>query len=107
MAAIRFLKADFLLRVQSNFQKTVASNNNKGYTMCLFLPDGTSQVLHGADSDVEWLQRDFGLYLVNMFDTRHAAQLLNLGGHSLAHLLKLYCGVDADKQYQLADWRIR
>jgi exosome complex exonuclease RRP6 len=27
------------------------------------------KVLHGADHDVEWLQRDFGLYVVNMFDT--------------------------------------
>ncbi|XP_009905137.2 exosome component 10 [Dryobates pubescens] len=65
------------------------------------------KVLHGADSDVEWLQKDFGLYLVNMFDTHQAARLLNLGRHSLEHLLKLYCNVDADKQYQLADWRIR
>ena len=65
------------------------------------------KVLHGADSDVEWLQKDFGLYLVNMFDTHQAARLLNLGKHSLDHLLKLYCSVDADKQYQLADWRIR
>uniref|UniRef100_A0A8D2NWA4 Exosome component 10 n=1 Tax=Zosterops lateralis melanops TaxID=1220523 RepID=A0A8D2NWA4_ZOSLA len=65
------------------------------------------KVLHGADSDVEWLQRDFGLYLVNVFDTHQAARLLNLGRHSLDHLLKLYCNVDADKKYQLADWRIR
>ncbi|XP_074832002.1 exosome complex component 10 [Carettochelys insculpta] len=65
------------------------------------------KVLHGADSDVEWLQRDFGLYLVNMFDTHQAARLLNLGRHSLDHLLKLYCQVEADKRYQLADWRIR
>ncbi|NXP72759.1 EXOSX protein, partial [Ramphastos sulfuratus] len=65
------------------------------------------KVLHGADSDVEWLQKDFGLYLVNMFDTHQAARLLNLGRHSLEHLLKLYCNIDADKQYQLADWRIR
>ncbi|KFV38749.1 Exosome component 10, partial [Tyto alba] len=65
------------------------------------------KVLHGADSDVEWLQKDFGLYLVNMFDTHQAARLLNLGKHSLDHLLKLYCNIDADKQYQLADWRIR
>ncbi|XP_052648677.1 exosome component 10 isoform X2 [Harpia harpyja] len=65
------------------------------------------KVLHGGDSDVEWLQKDFGLYLVNMFDTHQAARLLNLGRHSLDHLLKLYCNVDADKQYQLADWRIR
>jgi exosome complex exonuclease RRP6 len=27
------------------------------------------KVFHGADSDVLWLQRDFGLYLVNLFDT--------------------------------------
>ncbi len=27
------------------------------------------QVLHGADHDVLWLQRDFNLYLVNLFDT--------------------------------------
>ncbi|NXF97615.1 EXOSX protein, partial [Eubucco bourcierii] len=65
------------------------------------------KVLHGADSDVEWLQKDFGLYLVNMFDTHQAARLLNLGRHSLEHLLKLYCNIVADKQYQLADWRIR
>jgi len=27
------------------------------------------KVLHGADMDIQWLQRDFGLYIVNMFDT--------------------------------------
>lgn len=27
------------------------------------------KVLHGADSDIVWLQRDFGLYIVNLFDT--------------------------------------
>ncbi|XP_054857714.1 exosome component 10 isoform X2 [Eublepharis macularius] len=65
------------------------------------------KVLHGADSDVEWLQQDFGLYLVNMFDTHQAARLLSLGRHSLDHLLKFYCDVNANKQFQLADWRIR
>lgn len=65
------------------------------------------QVFHGADSDIEWLQKDFGLYVVNMFDTHQAARLLNLGRHSLDHLLRLYCGVESNKQYQLADWRVR
>ncbi|KAG8434784.1 hypothetical protein GDO86_012942 [Hymenochirus boettgeri] len=65
------------------------------------------KVLHGADSDVEWLQKDFGIYIVNMFDTHQAARLLNLGRHSLDHLLRLYCNVESDKRYQLADWRIR
>lgn len=27
------------------------------------------KVLHGADFDIQWLQKDFGLYIVNMFDT--------------------------------------
>ena len=65
------------------------------------------KVLHGADSDVEWLQKDFGLYLVNMFDTHQAARELNLPALSLAFLLKSYCDIDANKQFQLADWRIR
>ncbi|KAM3922697.1 exosome complex component 10 [Leptodactylus fuscus] len=65
------------------------------------------KVLHGADSDIEWLQKDFGLYVVNLFDTHQAARLLNLGRNSLDHLLRLYCNVESDKKYQLADWRIR
>uniref|UniRef100_A0AAR2IN32 Exosome complex component 10 n=1 Tax=Pygocentrus nattereri TaxID=42514 RepID=A0AAR2IN32_PYGNA len=65
------------------------------------------KVFHGADSDIEWLQKDFGVYVVNMFDTHHAARSLNLGRNSLDHLLKLYCSVDSNKRYQLADWRIR
>ncbi|KAG0182777.1 exosome nuclease subunit [Apophysomyces sp. BC1021] len=49
------------------------------------------KLLHGADSDIIWLQRDFGLYIVNIFDTYFATKVL----------------FDADKKYQLADWRIR
>ncbi|XP_061908212.1 exosome component 10 [Entelurus aequoreus] len=65
------------------------------------------KVFHGADSDMEWLQRDFGLYVVNMFDTHQASRALNLARHSLDHLLKHFCSVESDKCYQLADWRIR
>nr|XP_015823110.2 exosome component 10 [Nothobranchius furzeri] len=65
------------------------------------------KVFHGADSDIEWLQRDFGLYVVNLFDTHQASRALNLARHSLDHLLKHFCDVDSDKRYQLADWRIR
>lgn len=65
------------------------------------------KVLHGCDHDVIWLQRDFGLYLVNVFDTGQAARVLSLRGFGLAHLLDVYCGVLADKQYQMADWRLR
>lgn len=65
------------------------------------------KVLHGADGDVVWLQRDFGLYLVNMFDTGQAMRVLRLPKFSLAYLLKHLCNINANKTYQLADWRIR
>ncbi|CAD5115625.1 DgyrCDS4582 [Dimorphilus gyrociliatus] len=65
------------------------------------------KVFHGADYDIEWLQRDLGLYVVNMFDTFPASKQLGLARYSLAFLLKHYCQVEANKQYQLADWRIR
>ncbi|XP_043202415.1 exosome component 10-like [Amphibalanus amphitrite] len=65
------------------------------------------KVFHGADSDVEWLQRDAGLYVVNMFDTHQASKVLALPRLSLAYLLQHFCNVTADKRLQLADWRIR
>ncbi|XP_068603751.1 exosome complex component 10 [Brachionichthys hirsutus] len=65
------------------------------------------KVFHGADSDVEWLQRDFGLYVIRLFDTHQASRALNLARHSLDHLLTHFCNVASDKRYQLADWRIR
>lgn len=42
-----------------------------------------------------------------MFDTGQAARVLSLKSFGLAHLLQTYCGVLADKKYQLADWRQR
>ncbi|WPH04268.1 Hypothetical protein R9X50_00715700 [Acrodontium crateriforme] len=65
------------------------------------------KVLHGAYMDVVWLQRDLGLYLVGLFDTHYAARALGYTGGSLAFLLKKFANVDAQKQYQMADWRIR
>lgn len=65
------------------------------------------KVFHGADLDIQWLQRDLSLYVVNMFDTHQAAKLLQFPYLSLAFLLKKYCGIDPNKHFQLADWRIR
>lgn len=65
------------------------------------------KVLHGANHDVLWLQRDLGLYLVNLFDTYHATNVLLFPSHGLNYLMARYCNFDADKRYQLADWRIR
>lgn len=65
------------------------------------------KVFHGAESDVLWLQRDFGVYVVGLFDTHQAAKALKFPGLGLKNLLMYYCNVDIDKKYQLADWRIR
>ncbi|MFS8026846.1 putative HRDC domain, 3'-5' exonuclease domain, Longin domain, HRDC-like superfamily [Helianthus anomalus] len=51
-------------------------------------------VMHGADRDIIWLQRDFGIYVCNMFDPGQ-------------YLLKHFCDVAANKEYQNADWRLR
>ncbi|CAG8571093.1 7725_t:CDS:2 [Ambispora gerdemannii] len=65
------------------------------------------KVFHGASSDVQWLQKDFGIYVVNLFDTFHASNVLALPQHSYAFLVKKYCGIEIDKRFQLADWRMR
>ncbi|RAL64756.1 hypothetical protein DID88_001787 [Monilinia fructigena] len=56
----------------------------------VFADPSIIKVFHGAFMDIVWLQRDLGL-----------------AGGSLAFLLKKYIDFDADKKYQLADWRIR
>ncbi len=42
-----------------------------------FADPGIVKVLHGGAGDVMWLQRDFHLYLVNLFDTERACMVSN------------------------------
>ncbi|XP_038724908.1 protein RRP6-like 2 isoform X2 [Tripterygium wilfordii] len=65
------------------------------------------KVMHGADRDIVWLQRDFGIYVCNLFDTGQASRVLKLERNSLEYLLHHFCGVSANKEYQNADWRLR
>ncbi|KAG5941272.1 hypothetical protein E4U53_007444 [Claviceps sorghi] len=73
----------------------------------VFADPSIIKVFHGAYMDMVWLQRDLGLYVNGLFDTYFACDLLNYPGKSLAFLLSKFVDFDADKQYQLADWRIR
>jgi hypothetical protein len=57
--------------------------------------------------DILWLQRDFGIYVVNMFDTGQACRVLEMQQFGLAFLLSSICGIQVDKKYQTADWRMR
>jgi exosome complex exonuclease RRP6 len=73
----------------------------------VFADPNILKVLHGAYMDIIWLQRDLGLYIVGLFDTYHAARSLGYPGGSLAYLLERFVKFKAQKQHQLADWRIR
>ena len=73
----------------------------------VFTDPNVVKVLHGADRDIMWLQKDLGLYIVGMFDTGQATRVLPYKKHSLAFLMQHFCNVAPDKSYQLADWRIR
>ena len=86
---------------------TIALRNELHVLQGVFTNPQVVKVLHGADRDILWLQRDLGLYVVNMFDTGQCARVLDYPSKSLAYLLKTKCGVTAQKQYQMADWRIR
>ncbi|KAM0525393.1 hypothetical protein ACHAPE_000095 [Trichoderma viride] len=65
------------------------------------------KVFHGAYMDMVWLQRDLGLYVNGLFDTFFASDALHYSSRSLAFLLSKFVDFNADKRYQLADWRIR
>ena len=73
----------------------------------IFADPSKVKVMHGADSDIVWLQRDHGIYLANLFDTGQAARVLALPSYGLAHLLQHYCNYKTDKRHQMADWRVR
>ncbi|KAL4810386.1 ribonuclease H-like domain-containing protein [Aspergillus unguis] len=73
----------------------------------VFADPNIIKLFHGASMDIIWLQRDLGLYVVGMFDTYHAACALNYPKKSLKFLLQKFVNFEADKRYQMADWRIR
>lgn len=65
------------------------------------------KILHGGSSDVIWLQRDFGIYVINIFDTSIAMKELGMQKINLKQLLYDLHGVELNKDFQRADWRIR
>lgn len=73
----------------------------------VFTDPSILKVFHGSGMDMIWLQRDFGLYVVGLFDTEPAARALRYPRAALAFLLEKHVKFQAQKQHQLADWRIR
>ncbi|KAL7594019.1 hypothetical protein Lser_V15G34725 [Lactuca serriola] len=86
---------------------TIAVHDSMGILCPVFANPNICKVFHGADNDVIWLQRDFHIYVVNLFDTAKACDVLSKPQRSLAYLLETYCGVTTNKLYQREDWRQR
>ncbi|XP_038987774.1 protein RRP6-like 3 isoform X3 [Phoenix dactylifera] len=86
---------------------TIALHDVMDILRPVFADPSICKVFHGADNDVLWLQRDFHIYVVNMFDTAKACEILSKPHKSLAYLLETYCGVSTDKTLQREDWRVR
>ena len=55
--------------------------------------DQIVKVMHGADMDTKWFQRDFNVHIHNLFDTYRAARCLGLQKLSYAFLLNHYCSL--------------
>ncbi|CAG7720962.1 unnamed protein product [Allacma fusca] len=84
----------------------------RDYLHCLnevFTHPEILKVAHSAHCDIAYLQRDLGIYVVGLFDTCEAEKIITASEKSagLAALLLKYFNIEADKRYQLADWRIR
>ncbi|XP_008230060.1 PREDICTED: protein RRP6-like 3 isoform X1 [Prunus mume] len=86
---------------------TIALRDCMSLLRPVFADASICKVFHGADSDVLWLQRDFHIYVVNLFDTAKACEVLSKPQKSLAYLLESYCGVVTNKLLQREDWRQR
>uniref|UniRef100_A0A915DNK4 HRDC domain-containing protein n=1 Tax=Ditylenchus dipsaci TaxID=166011 RepID=A0A915DNK4_9BILA len=66
------------------------------------------KVFHGCNLDLLWLQKNFGVYTVNICDTYIFLKSLDSAEKfSLKDLVKQECGVNLSKGMQKCDWRER
>ena len=59
----------------------------------IFTNPSILKVLHGSDFDVIWLQKDFGVYIVNMFDTGQVNFNFNLIGSTYINTTFIQSGL--------------
>ncbi|KAK7263521.1 hypothetical protein RJT34_31112 [Clitoria ternatea] len=85
----------------------IALHDFMGILRPVFANPSICKVFHGADNDVLWLQRDFHIYVVNLFDTSKACEVLSKPQKSLVYLLETYCSITTNKLLQREDWRQR
>ena len=70
----------------------------------LFSNPDIEKVFHAVEYDQICLKRDFGIKIVNIFDTMQAARILGYKQVGLDSMLAEKLGLSMDKRYQKADW---
>lgn len=65
------------------------------------------KVIHGADYDIRSMYRDFGIAIVNLFDTQLASMYMGWTETSLEAVVGRHFGVELDKKYQKKNWSRR
>ncbi len=70
----------------------------------LFENESIEKIMHDARNDVTGLKRDFGLSIVNLFDTSVACKVLGKKKRGLRSLLYEYFGVSISKKGQHYNW---
>lgn len=73
----------------------------------IFEDENLVKIIHSANSDLNELNRDYGISVRNVFDTQIAARFLKYERHGLSWLLEELLGVKAGKQFQRFDWTQR
>lgn len=66
----------------------------------IFMSKNITKIFHHAHNDTQWLQRDFGILCVNVFDTQLAAQSLGYKKLGLNYLWKKHCGYVMSSEYK-------
>ncbi|NIP78934.1 MAG: ribonuclease D, partial [Gemmatimonadetes bacterium] len=73
----------------------------------LFADPAIEILFHDADFDLRLLDRDFGVYVRGLFDTKIAARFVGERSFGLASMLEDELGLELEKKYQRADWAKR
>ena len=82
------------------------------YLKQIFENENIIKVFYGGTSDLLWLNRDYGIFVLNYFDVYYAAKYIQKNEDcSFVGLLKKYCDLEIEKDkkkyFQVSDWRPR
>lgn len=71
----------------------------------IFTDPAILKVMFNANEPLLWLQRDFGVFMVNLFDIQMALTVLGEKKRSFGDVLMERMGIYINMRYKRADWR--